>query len=140
MPLVSLTRATLRSAEFGFLGVEVKTRTHTPRFWGEPWSAGLSVFDLSFSRPTRTSWLTVGKKPPRKRRRPCPGTAFTATLRVYVRAPAPVKGLLVKGLRGPPGGLADRPGSSVDVLRVALPHSPFLLSRRTAVHVHRPPV
>jgi hypothetical protein len=30
MPLVRRTRATLRSAEFGFLGVWVKTRTHTP--------------------------------------------------------------------------------------------------------------
>ena len=36
MSFVSRTRATLRSAEFGFLGVEVKTRTHTPRFCGDP--------------------------------------------------------------------------------------------------------
>ena len=36
IPLVSRTRATLRRAEFGFLGVEVKTRTHTPRFCGDP--------------------------------------------------------------------------------------------------------
>ena len=36
MPLVSRTRATLRSAEFGFFGVEVNTRTHTPRFCGDP--------------------------------------------------------------------------------------------------------
>src|SRR5512136_1795258 len=61
---VSRTRATLRSAEFGFLGVEVKTRTHTPRFCGDPWSAGLSVFERSLLRPTRTSWLTVGTLPP----------------------------------------------------------------------------
>jgi len=26
----------LRRAEFGFLGVDVNTRTHTPRFWGDP--------------------------------------------------------------------------------------------------------
>src|SRR6187455_2154250 len=64
MLLVRRTRATLRSAEFGFLGVDVKTRTHTPRFWGDPWSAGLSVLLFSFSRPTRTSWLTVGNSPP----------------------------------------------------------------------------
>src|SRR6185503_8328526 len=60
MPLVSRTRATLRRAEFGFFGVEVKTRTQTPRFWGDPCSAGLSVFERSLLRPTRTSWLTVG--------------------------------------------------------------------------------
>ena len=36
MWLVSRTRATLRRAEFGFFGVEVKTRTHTPRFCGDP--------------------------------------------------------------------------------------------------------
>ena len=36
MPFVSRTRATLRSAEFGFFGVEVNTRTQTPRFWGDP--------------------------------------------------------------------------------------------------------
>jgi hypothetical protein len=60
MLLVKRTRATLRSAEFGFLGVEVKTRTQTPRFWGDPWSAGESVLDLSCDRPTRMSWLTVG--------------------------------------------------------------------------------
>src|SRR6185503_7330427 len=72
MPLVSRTRATLRRAELGFLGVEVKTRTQTPRFWGDPWSAGLSVLDLSFSRPTRTSWLTVGNSPP-EAQTPLPG-------------------------------------------------------------------
>jgi hypothetical protein len=64
MWFVSRTRATLRSAEFGFFGVEVKTRTHTPRFCGDPWSAGLSVFERSLLRPTRTSWLTVGTLPP----------------------------------------------------------------------------
>jgi hypothetical protein len=34
--VVSLTLATLRSAEFGFLGVVVKTRTQTPRRLGRP--------------------------------------------------------------------------------------------------------
>src|SRR5262245_59826411 len=66
IPFVRRTRATFRSAEFGFFGVDVKTRTHTPRFWGEPWSAGLSVFDRSLLRPSRTSWLTVGTRPPEK--------------------------------------------------------------------------
>src|SRR5262245_61041633 len=60
MPLVSRTRATLRSAEFGFLGVWVKTRTHTPRFCGLFWSAGLFVLVTIFFRPARTSWLIVG--------------------------------------------------------------------------------
>ena len=34
MPLVSRTRATLRSAEFGFFGVVVYTRVQTPRRCG----------------------------------------------------------------------------------------------------------
>ena len=50
MPLVKRTRATLRSAEFGFFGVCVKTRTQTPRFCGLSWSAGLFVLVATFSR------------------------------------------------------------------------------------------
>src|SRR5688572_6950685 len=60
MPLVSRTRATLRSAEFGFFGVWVNTRVHTPRRWGAPLSAGvlpLAGFDW---RPLRTSCWMVG--------------------------------------------------------------------------------
>src|SRR5262252_6242186 len=60
MPLVRRTRATLRSAEFGFFGVCVKTRTQTPRFCGLFCSAGLLVLLTIFSRPARTSWLIVG--------------------------------------------------------------------------------
>src|SRR4029450_9916693 len=60
MPLVSRTRATLRSAEFGFFGVWVKTRTQTPRFCGLSCSAGLFVLVTIFLRPARTSWLIVG--------------------------------------------------------------------------------
>src|SRR3954464_8597675 len=60
MPFVSRTRATLRSAEFGFFGVWVNTRTQTPRFCGLSCSAGLLVFVITFSRPLRTSWLIVG--------------------------------------------------------------------------------
>lgn len=41
--LVRRTRATFRSAEFGFFGVCVYTRMHTPRFCGHPSSAGLDV-------------------------------------------------------------------------------------------------
>src|SRR6185436_788486 len=60
MPEVSFTRATLRSAEFGFLGVVVYTRVHTPRRWGEPLSAGVLVLVTLSWRPLRTSWLIVG--------------------------------------------------------------------------------
>src|SRR3954469_1954845 len=60
MPLVSRTRATLRSAEFGFFGAVVYTRVHTPRRWGEPFNAGVLVFSTLSSRPLRTSWLIVG--------------------------------------------------------------------------------
>src|SRR6187455_2234278 len=60
MPELSRTRATFRSAEFGFLGVVVYTRVHTPRRWGPPCSAGDLDFVGSVSRPWRTSWLMVG--------------------------------------------------------------------------------
>src|SRR5689334_24365336 len=60
MPLVSRTRATFRSAEFGFFGVDVYTRVQTPRFWGQLFSAGLEVFQRGGFRPLRTSWLNVG--------------------------------------------------------------------------------
>src|SRR3954447_10289919 len=67
--LVRRTRATLRSAEFGFFGVVVYTRVHTPRRWGaatrflrplpdfRPGVASFFVFGL---RPLRTSWEVVG--------------------------------------------------------------------------------
>ena len=55
MPLVSRTRATLRSAEFGFFGVVVYTRVHTPRRWGAPRRAGVLVLEGFVSRPLRTS-------------------------------------------------------------------------------------
>src|SRR5438132_156113 len=60
IPFVSRTRATLRSAEFGFLGVVVYTRVHTPRFCGHDRSAGAPVLLLTRRRPKRTSWLRVG--------------------------------------------------------------------------------
>ena len=53
--LVSLTRATLRSAEFGFFGVVVYTRVHTPRRCGLPFSAGVLVLLVFAWRPLRTS-------------------------------------------------------------------------------------
>jgi hypothetical protein len=44
MPFVSRTRATLRSAEFGFFGVDVYTRVQTPRFCGQLCNAGAASF------------------------------------------------------------------------------------------------
>src|SRR5260370_15047115 len=58
--LVKRTRATLRSAEFGFFGVCVYTRMHTPRFSGQPSSAGDFVFIRTASRPILTSCENVG--------------------------------------------------------------------------------
>jgi hypothetical protein len=55
IPLVSLTLAIFRSAEFGFFGVTVRTIRHTPRFWGVPFSAGALVFFRILCRPFRTS-------------------------------------------------------------------------------------
>src|SRR3954470_13934136 len=68
---VRRTRATLRRAEFGFFGVVVYTRVHTPRRWGaatrflrplpdfRPGVASFFVFGL---RPLRTSWEVVGMR------------------------------------------------------------------------------
>src|SRR3990172_3040872 len=87
MLLDSRTRATLRSAEFGFFGVTVRTCVHTPRFCGEPFterrmrflsvlkrkrSAGAFVFFRIGVRGLRTSWLIVGT--------PTPHSAFPALL------------------------------------------------------------
>jgi hypothetical protein len=65
--LVSRTRATFRSAELGFFGVEVYTRVQTPRFWGQLCNAGLAVFQRGGFRPLRTSWLKVGTNLPLSR-------------------------------------------------------------------------
>src|SRR5213075_500773 len=68
-PFVSRTRATLRSAEFGFLGVVVYTRMQTPRFCGHACIAGVFDFLRTASRPCRTSWLMVGMTLHRRERR-----------------------------------------------------------------------
>src|SRR3954452_19936775 len=60
MPLVRRTRATLRRAEFGFLGVFVYTRVHTPRRWGAPFRAAVLPLAGFDSRPLRTSCWMVG--------------------------------------------------------------------------------
>src|SRR3977135_2372084 len=85
IPLGSRTRATLRSAEFGFFGVWVKTRTQTPRFCGLTCSAGLFVFVTIFFRPWRTSRLMVGMSPqtPKNTYRP-----HRADLKVRLYKPA----------------------------------------------------
>src|SRR5581483_6743509 len=71
MPLVSLTRATLRRAEFGFFGVVVYTRVHTPRrcgaatFFLRPlpdFRPGVASFFLGGVRPLRINWLVVGMR------------------------------------------------------------------------------
>src|SRR3954463_13741461 len=63
------TRATFRSAEFGFLGVVVYTRVHTPRRWGAAtfflrplpdFRPGVESFFGLGLRPLRMSWLVVG--------------------------------------------------------------------------------
>src|SRR4051812_37989523 len=59
-PLLSFTRATLRRAEFGFFGVVVYTRVHTPRCWGLAFSAGALVFVTLGARPLRTNCWIVG--------------------------------------------------------------------------------
>src|SRR5215217_1163619 len=65
------TRATLRSAEFGFFGVVVKTRVQTPRRWGAvtfllrplpDFRPGVASFLVLALRPFRTSWLVVGMR------------------------------------------------------------------------------
>src|SRR5437762_8354729 len=58
--LVNRTRATFRSAEFGFLGVVVYTRVHTPRRCGLPFSAGVLVLPVFAWRPLRTNCWMVG--------------------------------------------------------------------------------
>src|SRR3954470_7559006 len=69
MPLVRRTRAILRSAEFGFFGVTVATRVHTPRRCGadtrclRPWPdlrPGVVTFFCGRLRPLRMSWLVLG--------------------------------------------------------------------------------
>src|SRR3954466_10434429 len=89
------TRATLRSAEFGFFGVVVYTRVHTPRRWGAATfflrplpdlRPGVESFFGLGLRPLRMSWLVVGMRrrmvaaSARRTRGPQPaGTASSAS-------------------------------------------------------------
>src|SRR4030095_5437119 len=59
-PLVKRTLATLRSAEFGFLGVVVYTRVHTPRLCGQLSSALDLLFARMISLPFLTNCCIVG--------------------------------------------------------------------------------
>src|SRR5215469_10331611 len=65
------TRATLRRAEFGFFGVVVYTRVHTPRrcgaatFFLRPLPdlrPGVASFFFGVVRPLRINWLVVGMR------------------------------------------------------------------------------
>src|SRR6266852_1114861 len=60
MPLDRRTRATLRRAELGFLGVMILTCKQTPRFCGQPCRAGCFGLRYCCRRGLRTSWLIVG--------------------------------------------------------------------------------
>src|SRR3954466_6446511 len=71
MPPEIRTRATLRSAEFGFFGVVVYTRVHTPRrcgaatFFFRPlpdFRPGVDSFFVFAVRPLRTSCSVVGMR------------------------------------------------------------------------------
>src|SRR4051795_10949085 len=71
MEPVMRTRATLRSAEFGFFGVVVYTRVQTPRrcgaatFFLRPlpdFRPGVESFFGLGLRPLRMSWLVVGMR------------------------------------------------------------------------------
>src|SRR5512132_4197103 len=79
MPFERRTRAILRRAEFGFLGVMVRTTVQTPRFCGAPFEslvwrpvsefqvvrrAGVSTFFFWSFRPLRTSCEIVGTVTP----------------------------------------------------------------------------
>src|ERR1700733_86724 len=63
LPLESRTRATLRSAELGFLGVIVFTWRQTPRLNGDASNTGDLVLYFTGRRGLRASWLIVGIKP-----------------------------------------------------------------------------
>jgi hypothetical protein len=57
---VMRTRATLRSAEFGFFGVVVNTRVQTPRRWG---AATCFLRPLPDFRPGVESFLGLALRP-----------------------------------------------------------------------------
>lgn len=58
--LLNRTLAILRRAEFGFFGVLVGTRRHTPCFWGHWSEARVRSVRRFSSLPWRINWLNVG--------------------------------------------------------------------------------
>jgi hypothetical protein len=58
--LLKRTREIFRKAEFGFLGVIVRTCKQTPCFWGHFSSTGDLLWLFLSLRRFRTSWLIVG--------------------------------------------------------------------------------
>src|SRR5688572_7982087 len=60
LPLLSRTRAILRRAELGFLGVMVLTWRHTPRFCGEASKSLTLLIRPRLRRGFLMSWLIVG--------------------------------------------------------------------------------
>src|SRR5436853_6695502 len=92
------TRATLRSAEFGFFGVVVYTRVHTPRgcgaatFFLRPlpdFRPGVASFFLGVWRPLRISWLVVGMRLRRVAGGWLPGCSGAARGRLAATRPPP---------------------------------------------------
>src|SRR5688572_18404182 len=61
--LLRRTRAILRSAEFGFFGVVVRTCRHTPRLNWLLSSAGHLLFLVTSLRFLRDNWFSVGIGP-----------------------------------------------------------------------------
>src|SRR5438046_9945633 len=64
---VSRPRSTFRSADFYSSAAGVNTRMHTPRFSGQPASAGDLVFMRTASRPILTNCENVGTVVPLSR-------------------------------------------------------------------------
>src|SRR3954463_9463459 len=107
MPPEIRTRATLRSAEFGFFGVVVYTRVHTPRrcgaatFFFRPlpdFRPGVDSFFVFAVRPLRTSCSVVGMRRGMVARphRPRPALGARARAALGGSADAPARGLTAR--------------------------------------------
>src|SRR5947199_4371502 len=83
MPPEIRTRATLRSAEFGFLGVVVYTRVQTPRRWG---AATFFLRPLPDFKPGVASFLVLGWRPLRIS---CEVVGMRASMLAVAGCPAP---------------------------------------------------
>src|SRR3954454_25051486 len=106
MPPEMRTRATLRSAEFGFFGVVVYTRVQTPRRWGAAtfffrplpdFRPGVDSFFVFAVRPLRTSCSVVGMRRAMVARGPLATPGVAAACRRSnlgrARAAAPASGV-----------------------------------------------